>query len=171
MAARPALVSQFPRERPGREASPVKILALGSPHGDDRVAWHVADRLRADARVAGLVHQLATPWELLDHAEIGTRLLILDACRSGRAAATVICRTGREIDDVEESSHSTHEGGLRTSLQLARRLERIGDETTVIAVEIENAATVGPTSASFDAAAAALEAAVRRRLSEWAVIE
>ncbi len=145
----------------------IKILALGSPHGDDQIAWHVAERLQRDPRLAGLVHKISTPWDLIDHAQAGTRLILLDACRAGLSPGTIVRSNECQLKELEDRRCSSHGGTVSSCLQMARALGRDYKEALIVAVEIE-APSVGPDlSATFDRAAAALESEVRATLSAW----
>ena len=60
-----------------------RILAIGSPHGDDQIAWCVADRLIRESPFRDRTECVASPWAVLDHLDASGPLIIIDACRSG----------------------------------------------------------------------------------------
>jgi len=154
----------------------VAILALGSPHGDDRAAWEVAARLRSDPALAPVVTTLATPWDVLDHMRPGVRCLILDACRAGSPVGTIIRRREEDLAGGHRSACSTHGGELADVLQMARALGRSAGEIVILAVEIgeaEPAARPAPAEMSGPVASALtrLEQAARANLSRWRGID
>lgn len=143
---------------------PFTILALGSPHGDDRVAWHVADRLERDPRFTGTVHKIGSPWDVIDYFEAGCRVIILDACRSGAPVGTIVRRTGQTLRETPERTSSTHGGNLAQSLQMARALGRNCNDVLILALEIESTADDREMSPRVLQAASELESEVRSRL-------
>jgi len=149
---------------------PFTILALGSPHGDDRVAWHVADRLERDPRFAGTIHKIGSPWDVIDYFEPGCRVVILDACRSGAPAGTIVRRTGQTLRETPERAGSTHAGSLAQSLQMAQALGRNCNDILILAIEIESTANDREMSPPVLQAALELEKEVRSRLLQESAI-
>jgi len=154
----------------------VSILALGSPHGDDRAAWEVAARLQRDPALAPVVTTIATPWDVLEHLRPGMRCLILDACRAGAPVGTVVERREDDLAGGHRSACSTHGGELADVLRMARALGRSAEEIVVLAVEIGDpepgAQSAGPEmSGPVERALARLEQAARANLSRWRGID
>ena len=149
---------------------PFTILALGSPHGDDRVAWHVADRLESDPRFTGNVHRIVSPWDVIDHLDEGCRVVILDACRSGAPVGTIVRRTGQTLREAQERTRSTHGGSLTEALQMARALGKECDDILILAIEIESTGSDREISPPVLQAALELENEVRSRLLQESAI-
>ena len=74
----------------GTDTNAIAILALGSVYGDDCVAWHTADLLKSEARLAGIVKKIGSPWELIDFLSEDGRIIVLDACISGALLGTLV---------------------------------------------------------------------------------
>ncbi|MBI2480123.1 MAG: hydrogenase maturation protease [Planctomycetia bacterium] len=171
-----------------RERS-VRIFALGSPHGDDQVAWMIAERLSQDLTLQPLVHTLATPWDLVEllvpdcsvividacvrEATAGwagretTPTTVIDACFGGATAGTVLRINESELATSPIARQSTHGGSLFESLELARALQRTIREIVVFAVAVESCE---PGSELSESARCAVDDTVRQvqvLLSEW----
>jgi hydrogenase maturation protease len=147
-----------------------RILALGSPHGDDRVAWQVAERLGQVPSLHGCVVALASPWDLLDHLNRDTPVILLDACQpepngSRPSPARVFRFDATDLPALPKGRTSTHGGDLKEILQLADRLGRMPSESVLLAVEIVGTGPEEGLSASGQAAADALERSVLEELS------
>ena len=154
---------------PSDGASPVRLLALGSPHGDDRLAWSVVDRLQSNPEMRRIAHRLKSPWELLDHLQSGCRLLLLDACESGAPAGAIHHYSERDLDASLGMRPSTHAGTVREALALARALGRTWEELRILAVEIDSRQASSATQEVSSESLARLEQAARRVLGEWGV--
>ncbi len=151
------------------DGTAIQILALGSPHGDDRVAWHVAARLQTE--LAHAVHCIASPWELIDYLQSGCKVIILDACRSGAAVGSLIQLGEHDLGKPGSCSGFTHGGSIAESLCLARALGRQYENLVVLAVEIDEPSRAPEMSEAGRRAAGKLESEVRRVLSRWRVLE
>jgi len=150
------------------DVADIRILALGSPHGDDRVAWCVAERLQGDRLT---VQKIACPWDLIDHLHSVKKVLILDTCRSGAPVGTLIRRNEHNLEESWLGYASTHAGSISESLRLARVLGRHFGEATVLAVEIDEPLTGGEVSPAASDCVRKLEAEVRQTLLHWNVTQ
>jgi hydrogenase maturation protease len=144
----------------------IRILALGSPHGDDRVAWCVAERLHGERLTA---QKIACPWDLIDHLHSVKKVLILDTCRSGAPVGTLIRRNEHNLEESRAGYGSTHAGSISDSLRLARVLGRRFGEAIVLAVEIDEPCSAGELSPAARGCVRKLEAEVRQTLLHWNV--
>jgi len=153
------------------DGTAIQILALGSPHGDDRVAWHAAERLQGDRRLAHAVHRVASPWDLVDYLQSGCKVIVLDACRSGAAVGSLIQLAEHDLEKLERRGGTTHGGSIAESLRLARALGRPYENVIVLAVEIEEPSSVSEMSEAGRQAARELETEARRTLSRWGVLD
>jgi hydrogenase maturation protease len=121
------------RDKPGT----VKVLGLGSPHGDDQAGWKLVaflnERLPAVAAVA-----LSEPLGLLDHLEGCAHLVLVDACQSGATPGTVLRLTWPDPRLDAPGGTSTHGLGVGSALALARTLRRLPPRVVLISVEVES---------------------------------
>ena len=114
------------------------VVGIGSPHGDDRAGWLIAEHLqkrgpnRFDIKIA------KSPVDLLDWLEGVSRLVICDACHG----LGEIGRSHRwtwpapEITTIAMSG--THNLALPTVLALAEKLGQLPDEVVIQAIEGAN---------------------------------
>jgi hydrogenase maturation protease len=152
-------------------ADSIRVFALGSPHGDDRVAWCVAERLQCERRLAGALHKVSSPWDLIDHLHSVSKVLILDACHSGSPVGTLIHRNEQNLEESRAGCGSTHAGSISESLRLARVLGKRFGEVIILAVEIDNSSNAPEMSQAARDATRTLEAEARHTLSQWHVID
>lgn len=101
------------------------FVGIGSPHGDDRAGWMVAEALR-EQNLAGVdVRQAATPSQLLDWLGPFDRLVVADAYLADSESPD---RTGLQrwnwptYSVAVLRSANSHAFGLPQVLQLAERL-------------------------------------------------
>ncbi len=154
----------------GTDTNAIAILALGSVYGDDCVAWHTADLLKSEARLAGIVKKIGSPWELIDFLSEDGRIIVLDACISGAPLGTLVQLGERDLAKFEDGGRSTHGGSISECFRLARALGRGINELVVLAVEINDRGGAEISHAGQEAVLR-LEAAARRLLSRWGVME
>lgn len=147
----------------------VCILALGSPHGDDRVGWVAAEKLAEDPRFVRLIHALNTPWDVVEHLDDARRAIVIDACQGLARPGNVTCVEGPELASQRWGRHSTHGGSLPEAVALARNLKQNVGEIVVVAVEVEEAAAGGELSEPARRAVDEVVRKVTALLSEWGV--
>lgn len=114
-----------------------RILGLGSPHGDDRAGWRLIQMLEGQLPANARAIAIKAPIELLDHLAACERLIVVDACRTGRTPGTV---TRIEWPDDRISVHhhrGTHNLDLDRALRLARQLDKLPTEVILFGIEIE----------------------------------
>ena len=61
----------------------VRVVGVGSPHGDDRVGWRLVEDLAESAGPGVEAVAVAQPLGLLDHLDGCSALIVVDACRAG----------------------------------------------------------------------------------------
>lgn len=131
------------------------VVGVGSPHGDDRAGWKLvellAPHLPTDVRAITLVE----PLRLLDELAGVERLILVDACRSGMPAGSIVRLTWPDPTFATRHSHSTHGFSVAAVLALADQLGRL--PPVVVAHGIE---------ASTDGALEEISPAVARALLE-----
>jgi hydrogenase maturation protease len=114
--------------------SGTRILAVGSPHGDDRAGWEVVERLRREAPGldAAVLHD---PVGLLDYLEGCTRLVLMDACQSGAEPGTIRRLTWPAAELKQTDGASTHGLGVVNALALAEALGRLPPRVILFCIE------------------------------------
>jgi hydrogenase maturation protease len=145
----------------------VRIVSLGSPHGDDRAGWAALAALaerRLPARIE--LRQCATPATELWPALAGARRVVLiDAVATGEPGR--ILRGGRADLAASRAGWSSHGVALDTVLDLAQAFGALPPELVWVGVTIDPALAAGealsaPVAAALPALAqAALEEALR----------
>jgi len=115
----------------------IRILAVGSPHGDDRVAWHVVERLRRKPLPGIEAVALSDPVRVLDYLEGCDRLVFVDACRSGAEPGTILRLVWPDPGLRERTSPSTHGFGMVRVLELADQLNWLPPYVVLIAIEAD----------------------------------
>jgi len=145
----------------------VRIVALGSPHGDDQVAWVIADRLSQDPHIRPLIHTLETPWDLVELLVADCSVIVIDAGIGGARPGTVLRIGESELATSPPARQSTHGGSLIQSLELARTLQRTIRELVVFAVAVESCEPGAELSESARRAVDDVVLRVQDLLSEW----
>lgn len=136
----------------------VRVLGIGSPLGDDRVGWLVAERLRqihaGNETIDIAVLDRPGPAVLDALADCETAILV-DAVVSGGIAGT-IHRLDLESDlDKLPNLLSSHGFGLADSLRLGAALGRLPARLLIYGIEVHpGAATAAPSSGAVRAAQA-----------------
>jgi hydrogenase maturation protease len=144
------------------------IIGVGSPHGDDRVAWVALEQLahHAQVRAAGdsiALESLDRPGATLIGRWQGARKVVLiDAVRSGAPVGTL----HRVVPDdllASEGVASSHGFGVSDTLRLAEQLNALPEQLVILGIEAGAAGGPGEAlSAELRQALPALvEAAVR----------
>ena len=145
----------------------VRIFALGSPHGDDQVAWMIAEQLSQDPNVRPFVHKLATPWDLVEMLVPDFSVIVIDAWVGDARLGTVLRIGERELATAPLARHSTHGGSLIESLKLAKSLGKEIRELVVFAVAVESCEPGAELSESARCAVDDAAGQVQALLSEW----
>jgi len=142
-------------------ASAVRVIGVGSPHGDDWLGWELAERLRTSEALAGWHERIAIslhdrPGAALLQAWQGTGLVILlDAVRSGAEPGRVHRFDAAQLA-AQPRQLSTHGFGVAEAVQLAAALDALPDRLQFFGVEIDPANTEMRLSDAVDAALPAL---------------
>lgn len=144
------------------------IAGLGSPHGDDAVGWQVVRHLAAlwppiHPPPGCEIVALRTPADLLELLDGTERLVVVDACRSGRAPGEFTRLPWPAARTEPLRAASTHGLDLAAALDLAEALGRLPRDVVVLGIEI-GGETAG--SSLSPALAEALPDLARRVLEE-----
>ena len=68
----------------------VRVVGLGSPHGDDQAGWRLADWLQQRTMPEGVEVVVASDVpDLLELCDGCQTMILVDACRSGQPAGSV----------------------------------------------------------------------------------
>ena len=144
------------------------VFGLGSAHGDDQIAWLVAERLAAANLPSNVTIRRGTaPSELLDVLNGFGGLILCDACLSGAAPGTISCWHWPHIPLAWLRPAGSHDLRLAEVLKLAEQLRLLPPEVTVYAVEIESASPTASISTTARAAVGPLVAEITALLWRW----
>jgi hydrogenase maturation protease len=149
-----------------RSAEHPAVIALGSPHGDDQIAWTVADRLSVDPAFRGTCTQVTSPWDVIPHIPTDQPTIIIDACRSGASSGTIHRLTAQELPTQPGMSASTHGGTLVDALRLAESLGYDVSQVVIYAIEMEACQLDAPLSELARRAAEELAVRIRDELAD-----
>jgi hydrogenase maturation protease len=139
---------------------PVRVVGVGSPAGDDALAWHVIEQLGAHGQRPGVeFHRADGGQRLLELCDGRGTLVLIDALAGGGAPGTI-----RRFDWPDPRFEvlrpgSTH--GLRpaAALELAAALSLLPPRVMIFAVE---AAALEPGTGLSPAVASAVVELARR---------
>ena len=120
----------------------IRILGVGSPHGDDRAGWEVIEALHAsgwlaqsaaDAITAECVDRPGS--QLIPRLAGADMVVVVDAMRSGSPPGTVRKLAIKDIESAPETL-SCHGFGPGEALALARALGELPPRLTVFGIDI-----------------------------------
>ena len=135
---------------------PIRIIGIGSPHGDDQIGWSAAEYLKSSSvcQVAiddGIeILSYATPFDgFLEAAQQSKALIVLDAVVSGSPVGTVM-RIEEETLPSILSPYSSHGMGIAEIIALARAMELLPAHVVVLGVEISQAQPLAALQLNMD---------------------
>ncbi|NIP86204.1 MAG: hydrogenase maturation protease [Planctomycetales bacterium] len=143
-----------------------RIIAIGSPHGDDQVAWRLIERLGGCGDLPATLVALRDPSGLHGHMDGCDRLVILDACCGAGPPGTVIRLEWPDESIQHRLARGTHGMGVWEVLQLEQELGRLPARVVILAVELSAAQPGGSLSDEVEAALTDLEAQVLQELQD-----
>jgi len=157
--------------------TPVRVLGLGSPFGDDRAGWIAVENLMRAAGFRALPEGFASAEicdpvgnNLLDAMQGASLAILIDAAQSGAAPGTIRRLDAQNLEDGSESC-SSHGFGLSATLALGRALNELPPNVIIFLIEIPATAEFGPAdvpSAPVAGAIPGLIAAVLADIRRWA---
>ena len=141
------------------------VIGIGSPHGDDQAGWRLIDLLRQRGSCGAKLAIVNDPIDMLEHFSDVERLIVVDACRSGKPPGTIVKLTWSCDCRFDQSWESTHRISLIETLRLAQSLDRLPAEVVVYGIEIEHCLPGTGISASVNDGLQVVASRVRRELS------
>jgi hydrogenase maturation protease len=144
-------------------AGAVRVLAVGSPHGDDQVGWEALRQLRRQLPAGVVAAAVADPLGVLDWLDGCACLVLVDACHSGAPPGTVVRLAWPDDRLAGRANPSSHGFGVAEVLALAEALGRLPPRVVLMGVD---AAACQPGAALSPPVRAALAELTRRVLEE-----
>jgi hydrogenase maturation protease len=111
------------------------VVGIGSPSGDDRFGWSVAELLSGRLPPRCQIRRAAAPADLLDWLSDCEELIVCDACRGWGDAGKVVCWEWGNLPPIAVEFAGTHDLGLIAVLTLAHRLGMLPKRVLIWAVE------------------------------------
>jgi hydrogenase maturation protease len=147
--------------------TPVYVLGIGSPHGDDRFGWEVVSRLGGTLPVGVRVIAASNPLAITEVPPGCELLVIVDACRGAGSAGSVHEFAWQDLRLATTPVTSSHGIGLADALKLVEALGKLPARVIVIVAEWESAE---PGCGLSSVVEAAVPKVVARVLAEIATV-
>lgn len=128
----------------GEQQCEILVLGIGSPAGDDRLAWVAVDALRRSPIIVSagdrvrLVALDRPGARLMQEFTAARRVILIDAVRSGAAAGTMHCVRDTGTLALQHLS-SSHGFGVAEALALASAVGCLPAEWVVYGLEVGGA--------------------------------
>jgi hydrogenase maturation protease len=115
----------------------VRVVGMGSPHGDDALAWSAIDRLEQSCRGRPELafHRVMGGQQLLDLLDGQGTLILIDALSGGGAPGVVQRFSWPDERFQSSTTRSTHDFGAAEALRLAGVLGSLPGEITIFGIE------------------------------------
>jgi len=136
--------------------TPVRIIGIGSPFGDDQLAWHIVETLQQDAHFPQLQQQQlsfikadrpgAGLLELMQGADL---VILIDAMKSGARQGTIRRFEEHEIEDLTVPL-SSHGFGVTAALTLAQALNAMPKKLILYGIEVQETEGIKFDSSLYD---------------------
>jgi hydrogenase maturation protease len=151
-----------------RWPQPVRVVGVGSPYGDDALAWELVRRLESqvDGQTGPEFHVVAGGQRLLDVLDGRGSLILVDALAPAGAPGTIYRFEWPDPRIIRLRPGSTHDLGPAEALQLADTLGLLPSKVVIFGLEgvhLEPGTDVSP------AVATSMPELVRRVVSELAI--
>lgn len=122
----------------------ILILGIGSPFGDDYVAWHVIEALKKSTAIpetvqpfVSLVYYDRPGINLLELMQKSTDVILVDAVKTGAVVGTCHQFNQNQIEQYY-ASISTHDIGIGYALKLGCALQLLPENIRLYGIEIDN---------------------------------
>ncbi len=152
---------------------PIRLIGMGSVHGDDQFGWQVVRQLRDSvhftARYAEhvAVSLCRTPLDgFLDMAHASRALIVLDAMVSGVPAGTITRIEEAQLPSIQASAYSSHGHSLVQVIALGRALNLLPQHVVIFAMELASCAAYCPIGEELEYALVQCERRVINEI-EW----
>ncbi|WP_432471876.1 hydrogenase maturation protease [Amphritea sp. HPY] len=125
----------------------IKIIGLGSPHGDDQAGWQVIRKVEQEELPENIeLLSLDRPGPaLLGYLRDCDRAILIDACMAGWTAGAIKRFSLQELLDCAElQGRSSHQLGIADSLQLAMITGHELPDIQLFAIQIEQSQPLQP---------------------------
>jgi hydrogenase maturation protease len=152
-------------------AGPIRIVGVGSSHGDDAVAWHVIEELRTRLPGSSAIetHRIGGGERLLDLIDGCGVLILIDAVQTAEPPGTIVRFAWPDPRIESLSPGSTHECSPAAALRLAETLGWIVKRVIVFGVAIAEAGPLPGLTPAVQVAVPVLADAVVRELESLVV--
>ena len=121
---------------------PVKgrlLVGLGSPYGDDRLGWHIAEIVQSHQPPGLSIRRAMTPIALIDWLDGVEQLVICDACQGGGWPGGAYCWHWPDEALAPVRFSGSHDLELAAVLGLAEQLGLLPPRVTIWAIEAKPA--------------------------------
>lgn len=124
----------------GHLPRPIRVIGVGSPHGDDGLGWEVVRHLRDSGQVSPEIelYEVEGGQRLLDLLDGRGSLVLVDAATAGTRPGTIQCFSWPDQRLEALRPGSTHDLRPAEALRLAAALEIVPSHIVVFAVEVES---------------------------------
>jgi hydrogenase maturation protease len=112
----------------------LRIVGIGSPHGDDQVGWRLVHELSNLEQPGFSAHAVSSPIDLLDRMDDCDALIVIDACDAGHPPGTVFVREWPAVLEGERQT-SSHALGVDSTLHLAKSLGKLPPRVLLFGVQ------------------------------------
>ncbi|QDU98870.1 hydrogenase maturation protease [Lignipirellula cremea] len=130
-------------------AAAVRIVGVGSPHGDDRIGWIVVNQLQANPPSACDLAIVSNPMQIFEHRPSPARMILIDACRSGARPGSITRLCWPDTRIAARHSASSHGLGVWEAILLAQQLGDLQGELVLFGMEILQADPLAEVSAAL----------------------
>ena len=111
------------------------FVGIGSPHGDDRAGWEVAEQLACLAGDNLEIRKASSPSDILDWLSGVDRFVVFDACRGSGKLGHIACWHWPNAQLSQLRTSGTHDLGLSHVLELAATLGALPSDVEIWTVE------------------------------------
>lgn len=111
------------------------FVGIGSPHGDDRAGWIVADALADLGGDEIAIRKASVPADLFDELHGTAKLVVCDAVRGAGAPGSMHRWRWPDPRIAQARPSGSHDLGLSEVLQIAANLGQLPDEVIVWGIE------------------------------------
>jgi len=153
---------------PLNDDRPTVVAGFGSPHGDDQAGWRLAAMLQQRTHFPARVIAVIEATELFESLQGCQRLIIVDACHSGRKPGSITQLRWPDSRIGARHGQSTHGLGVADTLRLAKELDCLPMVVDVIGIEIADCTPARAISSAVLHAVVKLEARIAKELCEVA---